>query len=401
MYVLTNATTGPVGGLAKIYRIVPKWRRGARRSAGSAITSMRKTTALGVAAAATLGAWLLAGGGAAQSPPAASGGGRRRMDRLRPSSSLPGSWAMSGTFRRGAGGLAGALPVLPRERPPTRARPRSSTRPATPRFRDDPRRQRVPGDATVAARIGERPEVGRGVRSQPGVPQLTRMPPVLQKITVPYEYPVYFTATCSTPGTRTSSRPSRGGARAPPPRARRRRARRGRRVAGAGRDRRALRRAPRGPPRAGGAAWSSTAARREERPGRCRPADGAPRAPARPPLLRGHRRRRRGARCAGYAAATTTAACGVRVPTTVLAQADSGVGVKNGVNAFGKKNFVGTFAPPFAVLNDRRFLETPRRARHDRRDGRGGEGGADPRPGFFAWLGDARRRARGLRRRAR
>ena len=48
----------------------------------------------------------------------------------------------------------------------------------------------------------------------------------------------------------------------------------------------------------------------------------------------------------------------VRVPTTVLAQNDSGVGVKNGINAFGKKNFLGTFAPPFAVLNDRRFLET-------------------------------------------
>jgi len=42
----------------------------------------------------------------------------------------------------------------------------------------------------------------------------------------------------------------------------------------------------------------------------------------------------------------------IRVPTTVLAQADSGVGVKNGVNIFGSKNFVGTFAPPFAVLND-------------------------------------------------
>lgn len=48
----------------------------------------------------------------------------------------------------------------------------------------------------------------------------------------------------------------------------------------------------------------------------------------------------------------------VRVPTTVLAQNDSGVGVKNGVNAFGKKNFLGTFAPPFAVLNDQRFLGT-------------------------------------------
>ena len=42
----------------------------------------------------------------------------------------------------------------------------------------------------------------------------------------------------------------------------------------------------------------------------------------------------------------------VRVPTTVLAQNDSGVGVKNGVNLYGVKNFVGTFAPPFAVLND-------------------------------------------------
>jgi 3-dehydroquinate synthase len=42
----------------------------------------------------------------------------------------------------------------------------------------------------------------------------------------------------------------------------------------------------------------------------------------------------------------------IRVPTTVLAQDDSGVGVKNGVNYRGVKNFVGTFAPPFAVLND-------------------------------------------------
>ena len=42
----------------------------------------------------------------------------------------------------------------------------------------------------------------------------------------------------------------------------------------------------------------------------------------------------------------------IRVPTTVLAQDDSGVGVKNGVNLNGVKNFCGTFAPPFAVLND-------------------------------------------------
>jgi 3-dehydroquinate synthase len=42
----------------------------------------------------------------------------------------------------------------------------------------------------------------------------------------------------------------------------------------------------------------------------------------------------------------------IRIPTTTLAQDDSGVGVKNGINAFGKKNFIGTFTPPFAVLND-------------------------------------------------
>jgi 3-dehydroquinate synthase len=48
----------------------------------------------------------------------------------------------------------------------------------------------------------------------------------------------------------------------------------------------------------------------------------------------------------------------VRFPTTVLAQADSGVGVKNSINLFGKKNFIGTFVPPFAVINDFDFLET-------------------------------------------
>src|SRR5204862_5037210 len=48
----------------------------------------------------------------------------------------------------------------------------------------------------------------------------------------------------------------------------------------------------------------------------------------------------------------------VRIPTTTLSQADSGVGVKNGLNAFGKKNFIGTFAPPFAVINDAEFLKS-------------------------------------------
>jgi 3-dehydroquinate synthase len=62
---------------------------------------------------------------------------------------------------------------------------------------------------------------------------------------------------------------------------------------------------------------------------------------------------------AGYAAATAHRGVRlIRLPTTVLAQNDAGVGVKNGVNAFGRKNFLGTFAPPYAVINDSSFLDT-------------------------------------------
>ncbi|MBE9059808.1 3-dehydroquinate synthase [cf. Phormidesmis sp. LEGE 11477] len=61
---------------------------------------------------------------------------------------------------------------------------------------------------------------------------------------------------------------------------------------------------------------------------------------------------------AGYAAATAHRGVRlIRVPTTVLAQNDSGVGVKNGINAFGKKNFLGAFAPPTLVFNDFDFLK--------------------------------------------
>lgn len=48
----------------------------------------------------------------------------------------------------------------------------------------------------------------------------------------------------------------------------------------------------------------------------------------------------------------------IRVPSTVLSQNDSGVGVKNGINFRGGKNAIGTFAPPFAVINDLDFLDT-------------------------------------------
>lgn len=56
----------------------------------------------------------------------------------------------------------------------------------------------------------------------------------------------------------------------------------------------------------------------------------------------------------------------VRFPTTTLSQGDGGVGVKNGVNYFAKKNWVGSFSVPYAVVNDFAFLETlPERERRN------------------------------------
>lgn len=61
----------------------------------------------------------------------------------------------------------------------------------------------------------------------------------------------------------------------------------------------------------------------------------------------------------GYAAAISHRGIRhVRIPTTVLSQNDSGIGVKNGINYRGKKNFLGTFAPPVAVFNDLALLTT-------------------------------------------
>lgn len=78
----------------------------------------------------------------------------------------------------------------------------------------------------------------------------------------------------------------------------------------------------------------------------------------------------------------------IRVPSTTLAQNDAGIGVKNGVNLFGSKNFMGAFAPPFAVLNDIAMLETL-----NDRDRRAGLAEAVKvaliRDGdFFTWLED-------------
>ena len=62
---------------------------------------------------------------------------------------------------------------------------------------------------------------------------------------------------------------------------------------------------------------------------------------------------------AGFAAAVSHRGIKhIRIPTTVLSQNDSGVGVKNGINYLGKKNFLGSFSPPVAVFNDDLFLTT-------------------------------------------
>lgn len=70
---------------------------------------------------------------------------------------------------------------------------------------------------------------------------------------------------------------------------------------------------------------------------------------------------------AGFGAATAHRGIRlIRMPTTTLSQGDGGVGVKNGVNYFGKKNWVGTFSVPYAVVNDLEFLSLlPPRACRD------------------------------------
>jgi 3-dehydroquinate synthase len=76
----------------------------------------------------------------------------------------------------------------------------------------------------------------------------------------------------------------------------------------------------------------------------------------------------------------------VRFPTTTLSQDDGGVGVKCAINGFGKKNWVGAFAVPFAVVNDFAFL----RSQHPETS-RGGlieavKVALVKDPEFFAWI---------------
>ena len=99
---------------------------------------------------------------------------------------------------------------------------------------------------------------------------------------------------------------------------------------------------------------------------------------------------------AGFAASTVHRGVRVvRMPSTVLSQCDGGVGVKTGVNAHASKNFIGTFAPPHAVLNDFALLRTL-----PLREARAGMAEAVKvalikDPGFFAWLERSRSTAQG------
>jgi len=89
---------------------------------------------------------------------------------------------------------------------------------------------------------------------------------------------------------------------------------------------------------------------------------------------------------AGLAAALFKRGCPVvHVPTTLLAQADSAIGGKTAIDAFGEKNLVGTFHQPALVIADPAYLDTL-----DAQQMRAGYAeivkyGLVDDPAFFAW----------------
>ncbi|MCY7339671.1 MAG: 3-dehydroquinate synthase [Sphingomonas bacterium] len=89
---------------------------------------------------------------------------------------------------------------------------------------------------------------------------------------------------------------------------------------------------------------------------------------------------------AGLAASLFKRGCPiVHLPTTLLAQADSAVGGKTAIDAFGEKNLVGSFHQPALVIADPAFLDTL-----DQRQLRSGYAeivkyGLVDDPLFFAW----------------
>ena len=89
---------------------------------------------------------------------------------------------------------------------------------------------------------------------------------------------------------------------------------------------------------------------------------------------------------AGLAASLFKRGCPVvHMPTTLLSQADSAIGGKTAIDAFGEKNLVGTFHQPALVVADPAFLDTL-----DERQMRSGYAeivkyGLIDDPAFFAW----------------
>jgi 3-dehydroquinate synthase len=89
---------------------------------------------------------------------------------------------------------------------------------------------------------------------------------------------------------------------------------------------------------------------------------------------------------AGLAASLFKRGCPIiHLPTTLLAQADSAVGGKTAIDAFGVKNLIGTFHQPALVAADPAFLDTL-----DERQLRSGYAevikyGLIDDPAFFAW----------------
>jgi len=89
---------------------------------------------------------------------------------------------------------------------------------------------------------------------------------------------------------------------------------------------------------------------------------------------------------AGLAASMFKRGCPViHIPTTLLAQADSAVGGKTAIDAFGEKNLIGTFHQPSLVIADPAYLDTL-----DARQWRAGYAevvkyGLIDDPAFFSW----------------
>ena len=94
---------------------------------------------------------------------------------------------------------------------------------------------------------------------------------------------------------------------------------------------------------------------------------------------------------AGFAAATAKRGMPlIQIPTSLLAQVDSSVGGKTGINSRFGKNLVGAFHQPSLVLADTGVLDTLSRREFAAGYAEVVKYGLIGDPGFFAWLGDNR-----------